>query len=395
MSNHPNSSDATLESEVESTPVGGNQQSQATQGPGNQQPPPEPVTLAGLQAEIAALRAQVAELRAGFASQASVLPATTATPPEAPPTPLTAATRSRRAVLLGGIGASIAGVGALAGAGSSAAATGNMQFGATNNAGPSETVLSGQGARALTVQTTGANGVAIRGLGNGAGVWGYAAKGFAVRGQTDSGIGVFAESKSNYALMAYSENGAPLALASGRAGVPTTGTWGRGALLMTTTGELWVCIQGGIPGTWRMLAGPDSAGAYTPIPPIRAYDSRFPMTPDASGPMASGTSREINIRSSRNAANGTVTTVNVIPENSSALTINLTVTQTQGAGHLSLAAGGTANKPSTSAINWQSTGQTIANGLTVPASANGRVKVWCQGGTTNVFIDITGYFRSA
>ncbi|MCB9413610.1 MAG: hypothetical protein H6525_12330 [Actinobacteria bacterium] len=352
-------------------------------------PPQDAATVAELRAEVAALRAEVAHLRAQIPTSRNTPAA------EGPQNTSGGALRSRRAVLLGGLGAGVAGVSALAAAGPAAAAVGTMQYGAANDAGGSQTSLTSLASRTLVVTSTGANGTGLRASGSLFGVNASTANGIASFGEAGSGFGVYGNAGTGVGVYAGSESGPPLFLASARSAVPTSGNWNAGALLMTSTGELWICVQTGTPGRWRLLGGPSSAGAYTPIEPIRAYDSRFNMAPDASGPLGAGANREFSIRNSRNPSTGAVIAANVIPLNSTALTINLTVTQTQNSGHLRLAAGGTATTPNTSAINWQSAGVTLANGLTVPASANGRLKVWCQGGPTQFMVDITGYFRSA
>ena len=47
-----------------------------------------------------------------------------------------------------------------------------------------------------------------------------------------------------------------------------------GELVCDSSGDLWFCVAGGTPGTWRKVAGGASAGAFHPITPARVYDSR-------------------------------------------------------------------------------------------------------------------------
>jgi hypothetical protein len=88
----------------------------------------------------------------------------------------------------------------------------------------------------------------------------------------------------------------------------------------------------------------------------------------------------------------------VLPSNAVAVTYNLTVTETVGAGYLSIYPGDS-TWPGTSAINWQSSGETIANGGTVALgtyTAPGQVFVLCGPGSdavgTKFVLDITGYY---
>jgi hypothetical protein len=79
--------------------------------------------------------------------------------------------------------------------------------------------------------------------------------------------------------------------------------------------------------------------------------------------------------------------------------INLTVTQTVGAGFLTVQAFQGPTKPGgavlTSNINWTSDGQTIANSSLVPVGFEGLAELICTGGETHFIIDVQGYLPSA
>jgi hypothetical protein len=78
--------------------------------------------------------------------------------------------------------------------------------------------------------------------------------------------------------------------------------------------------------------------------------------------------------------------------------INLTVTQTKGAGFLTVQAfQGPTSPPGrvlTSNINWTSDGQTIANSSLVPVGFEGLAELICTGGETHFIIDVQGYLPS-
>jgi hypothetical protein len=78
--------------------------------------------------------------------------------------------------------------------------------------------------------------------------------------------------------------------------------------------------------------------------------------------------------------------------------INLTVTQTVGAGFLTVRAFDGPLRPDrpvvTSNINWSSDGQTIANSSLVPLGYENLAELICTGGETHFIIDVQGYLSS-
>ncbi|MEJ3747632.1 hypothetical protein WEI85_30620 [Actinomycetes bacterium KLBMP 9797] len=84
-----------------------------------------------------------------------------------------------------------------------------------------------------------------------------------------------------------------------------------------------------------------------------------------------------------------------LPENVSAVALNLTLTHTTSAGWLAVyPAGGSAG--GTSTINWTASGQTLANSTTVGLGANRAVALTTGGsGNTQVIVDLLGYHLSA
>jgi hypothetical protein len=167
----------------------------------------------------------------------------------------------------------------------------------------------------------------------------------------------------------------------------------------TDTGEVWLCVAGGTPGSWRLIAGPQAAGAYCPITPVRVYDSRWGTVPGlTTGALTNTTVRAIPTANGRNNT-GAITTPDAIPAGARALTVNLTITGTINTGYIALVPGNQ-QTTTTSSINWTATGQTAANGLTVPLDPTNRtLNAICAASTTNatpgrthIIIDVTGYY---
>jgi len=153
-------------------------------------------------------------------------------------------------------------------------------------------------------------------------------------------------------------------------------------------GAIWVCVADGSPGTWRSIGATTSAGSLYPIVPTRAYDSRWP----GNGPLPAGASKLISVADGHDLA-GVTTGVDVVPKGATAIAYNITVTDTVGAGFLSVNPG-SATTFASSSINWFGDNQDIANGLIVGLDDEREVIVFCGGGgTTDFVIDITGYYR--
>ncbi len=119
---------------------------------------------------------------------------------------------------------------------------------------------------------------------------------------------------------------------------------------------------------------PVDPGTFVSLPPFRALDTRggSPAGPDS-------------------AVSFQVGGVSGIPANVSAVVFNLTVTGSQSFGFVSAFASGTA-RPNASNVNF-GVGQTVANSVTVPVGANGKVSLFNRSsGTTQLIADVSGYF---
>ena len=246
------------------------------------------------------------------------------------------------------------------------------------------------------------------------GVYGYAAQdatAVGVTGASTLGTGIVGQSVSNVGVVGFvgssTPPAAPLGTAvfgasaiaghdlyaggSGRigllpnlsAGPPASGLYATGDVFCDAAGNLWACVAGGTPGSFRKLAGPASAGALHAINPARAYDSRL-----SDGPLAVGAMRTVAVATAT--TGGTL-----VPSGATAIAYNLTVTRTVGAGWLAIVPHA-APFGGTSSINWFGAGQTLANGGIVKLGGNRQCDIWSGGGagaSTQLVIDVTGYYE--
>jgi hypothetical protein len=151
------------------------------------------------------------------------------------------------------------------------ATTGNMQFGAANDAGSADTSLTSTTSNAtLTVTDATPDAVAVRAVaGNGTGVKGTAANGAGVLGvSTSTGVGVRAGTADGYCLMIEgpTSSGVPISMSpAGAPGPPSTGAHTAGDIWMDSATALFQCTSAGIPGTWAQIPqlGRDQAVAPT------------------------------------------------------------------------------------------------------------------------------------
>jgi len=123
---------------------------------------------------------------------------------------------------------------------------------------------------------------------------------------------------------------------------------------------------------------------YQSFTPCRVVDTRN-SPGDFGGPklFASGT-RNFNLVPSGGGCGDT------LPAGAKALAINVTITDTENTGFLTIWPGGQA-QPNASVINWTTSGTTIANAIIVPVGADGSINVFSSQGT-HLILDISGYF---
>jgi len=130
-------------------------------------------------------------------------------------------------------------------------------------------------------------------------------------------------------------------------------------------------------------AAPITGSLVTLLTPIRIYDSRIDAVPLGRAKLATG--------------NTVIVTVTVPDEDRhlTAAFLNVTITQTEGAGFLRVYGSDSSGEqpvPTTSNINWSQSGQTLANlALTTVGSESGVDIAALGNGRTHVVVDVQGY----
>lgn len=124
----------------------------------------------------------------------------------------------------------------------------------------------------------------------------------------------------------------------------------------------------------RFTYASQTRSVYTALTPTRLLDTRR-----TGGPLGSGQTLDL-----------TVAGVAGVPANATAVALNVTATNTTGAGYLSLYPAGSA-LPGVSNLNW-GPGSTVANLVVVPVGSNGQVAIYNHVGRAAVVVDLEGYF---
>jgi hypothetical protein len=160
------------------------------------------------------------------------------------------------------------------------------------------------------------------------------------------------------------------------------------------TGEIhqfagtFYCMVNGT--TRRSIASPSSAGAFYPISPVRAFDSRRPLP--SPGRLSTGENRVVSVADGRALADGSVTLPNAVPDGATAVLYNVVVVDTLSTGFLAVTPGSAAGF-SAAIITWFAAGQTLSNSSVIGVDASRQVKVFCGGpGSTHFIVDVMGYY---
>ncbi|MDO8390457.1 MAG: hypothetical protein Q7V57_08215 [Actinomycetota bacterium] len=172
-------------------------------------------------------------------------------------------------------------------------------------------------------------------------------------------------------------------------GAPTIGGSGTTGQFKVNGGDLWFCAgdSSGASAKWRRITGPGEAGSLHPTTPTRVYDSRF-----VDGPLSTGANRSVSVANSIDTATGAVVTADFVPAQASAISANITVTNTAAGGFLAINPQGDTTAHA-SIINW-SPGQNVANGVTLTLNSSNRqlTVIAGGGGVCDFIVDILGYY---
>jgi hypothetical protein len=167
----------------------------------------------------------------------------------------------------------------------------------------------------------------------------------------------------------------------GAAPITLTSTHAVGEIYEDETGTMWVCVVAGAPGSWRELAGANTAGSFHAIAPRRVFDSRTTTK------FAVAVDRDISV------ATATDSTPNVVPPFATAVALTVTVTETEGnGGFVAVRPQGTEYR-GTSSINWFGANQNLATTVITGVGGDRLITVRAGSAATHVVVDVTGYYR--
>lgn len=145
-------------------------------------------------------------------------------------------------------------------------------------------------------------------------------------------------------------------------------------------GAIPVATPDAVPGADAL---PSGALPFFAISPCRIVDTRG-GAPYGGGPFAPGETRTFDLNSAPAPCNG-------IPASAAAYSLNFTVVNTTGPGYFSAYPTGPQPSPLTSTINFAA-GDVLANGIVVPADDQGRIDVFSGGASSDLVIDVNGYY---
>ncbi|NUT33700.1 MAG: hypothetical protein HOV79_11560 [Hamadaea sp.] len=334
-----------------------------------------------------------------------------------------APTTGRRGLIKRGAIAAAGGLGLAALAADPAHATsGTMIYGGVNDAGADQTALTSSATNSLLVHNTNPGGTsAIRGYhaGSGWALFGGSVGGTAVRGEgvhgvfgyaTGSGKGVEGQSVSGWGVNGYSMNSTAIRAHAGTegtgnalsaecdntkgygvhvqggkaqlhlqpyaaTGAPTSGSHLVGEVFVDQFGRHHLCVAAGTPGTWVRPG-------FNPLVPFRVCDTRPGTgTPYSGTKLGPGATLAVDVVGVAGLA---------IPNGATAVVGNITVVGPSAGTYLTVFPGD-ATRPNASTIN-VAAGQTLANQVTTKISAAGILNVYNASGSTNILLDITGFF---
>ncbi len=175
------------------------------------------------------------------------------------------------------------------------------------------------------------------------------------------------------------------------------GEWGGRVQSLTIDGSLGsVIVSGndfrasmGLRSTWWTVGpiAPSAAGYLHPLAPTRILDTRQPGNGNVSNPNGSpfgpGETRVLTVAGS-----------NGIPADAVGVVLNVTVTDTTSTSYLTVWPR-PYSRPTTSNLNWDHAGQTVANLVYTGLGPDGTVLLYNNAGNASVIVDVFGYEEPA
>jgi hypothetical protein len=136
-------------------------------------------------------------------------------------------------------------------------------------------------------------------------------------------------------------------------------------------------------GIASAVSSSSPASSYNAVAPTRLLDTRVPTGVTTKAPITSGGVVKLQIEG-----------VGGVPASGvTAVTLNVTVTGTKGAGFISVSPDGV-TPSSASSLNYTAN-ETVANLVTVPVGSDGKVDLYVHNNTTDLVADLEGYYTAA
>jgi hypothetical protein len=134
-----------------------------------------------------------------------------------------------------------------------------------------------------------------------------------------------------------------------------------------------------------------TAGAYVPLTPARICDTR-PVQSGVVANQCNGNGTGTGTLAAGGSLNIQVTGEGLVPAGATGAILNVTVTNTTAASYLEAYPEG-ATQSTASNLNWTA-GETVANRVLVDLSSSGEITVYNHAGSTDVVVDVSGYFTN-
>lgn len=151
-----------------------------------------------------------------------------------------------------------------------------------------------------------------------------------------------------------------------------------------------LALSGGVAAPAARAAA--TPGEYVPLPsPTRVFDTRSPsLAAGEARPMRTDESRIVDVVSRLRTASGAT----VAPDQVSAVMVTTTVANTSAAGYVTTQQKNTGRSPAVSTVNFPAGNHQLANTTIVPVAADGTLDVTEGAGSSNVILDVVGWFTS-
>jgi hypothetical protein len=175
-------------------------------------------------------------------------------------------------------------------------------------------------------------------------------------------------------------------------GPPTSKAYGLGDLIRDDQGNLWHCVAGGEPGTWRKLSGPSTSGQLHLLDaPVRVLDTRAGTEPAninlPKAALGASTDRVINLTQGTNNGRSAA----AVPAGALGALVNMVIVNNESAGWLAIWKNGIP-WPGHTNVNTFGANQILAatTVTALDAAGNAQIRAFAR---CDVVIDVIGFYR--